>query len=194
MEIRIEWRFGSGSGPRLSQHLLCWIINPWTCDWLKMKKAALMVWISLLVQGQLCKTWYIWLFIYSLFLCLLFSQQFLNINLLLWDSPPCSSLATSVSHGAQGHYARKLLSDLMKNYSNALRPVEDTDEALNVSLQITLSQIKDMVSRNFSLNHLQWNWQHNCQMISVFITRQRLRSVVVLHVSLPTATCLPLWD
>lgn len=52
-----------------------------------------------------------------------------------------------MSHCAQGHYARKLLSDLMENYSNALRPVEDTDEALNVSLQITLSQIKDMVSR-----------------------------------------------
>lgn len=52
-----------------------------------------------------------------------------------------------MSHGAQGHYARKLLSDLMDTYSNALRPVEDTDEALNVSLQITLSQIKDMVSR-----------------------------------------------
>lgn len=56
-------------------------------------------------------------------------------------------LDTSVSHGAQGHYARKLLNDLMEDYSNALRPVEDTDEALNVSLQITLSQIKDMVSR-----------------------------------------------
>lgn len=57
----------------------------------------------------------------------------------------CSS---SVSHGAQGHYARKLLNDLMEDYSNALRPVEDTDSALNVSLQITLSQIKDMVSPN----------------------------------------------
>lgn len=54
---------------------------------------------------------------------------------------------SSVSHCAQGHYARKLLNDLMEDYSNALRPVEDTDEALNVSLQITLSQIKDMVSR-----------------------------------------------
>ncbi|MEQ2184620.1 hypothetical protein GOODEAATRI_009886, partial [Goodea atripinnis] len=56
-------------------------------------------------------------------------------------------LVPSVSHGAQGHYARKLLNDLMEDYSNALRPVEDTDKALNVSLQITLSQIKDMVSR-----------------------------------------------
>lgn len=47
---------------------------------------------------------------------------------------------------AQGRYAQKLLNDLMENYSNALRPVEDTDKALNVTLQITLSQIKDMVS------------------------------------------------
>lgn len=59
----------------------------------------------------------------------------------------CFALDPSVSHGAQGQYARKLLNDLMKDYSDALRPVEDTDSALNVSLQITLSQIKDMVSR-----------------------------------------------
>ncbi|XP_008315139.1 neuronal acetylcholine receptor subunit alpha-9-I isoform X2 [Cynoglossus semilaevis] len=76
-----------------------------------MRKAALMVWISLLVQ---------------------------------------------VSHGAQGYYARKLLNDLMENYSNALRPVEDTDAALNVSLQITLSQIKDMDERNQVLTTYLW--------------------------------------
>ncbi|KAM3623872.1 uncharacterized protein V6R79_016519 [Siganus canaliculatus] len=76
-----------------------------------MRKAALMVWISLLVQ---------------------------------------------VSHGAQGHYARKLLTDLMEDYSNALRPVEDTDKALNVSLQITLSQIKDMDERNQVLTTYLW--------------------------------------
>ncbi|XP_040002548.1 neuronal acetylcholine receptor subunit alpha-9-I [Xiphias gladius] len=76
-----------------------------------MRKAALMVWISLLVQ---------------------------------------------VSHGAQGHYARKLLNDLMEDYSNALRPVEDTDSALNVSLQITLSQIKDMDERNQVLTTYLW--------------------------------------
>uniref|UniRef100_A0A673CED8 Cholinergic receptor, nicotinic, alpha 9 n=1 Tax=Sphaeramia orbicularis TaxID=375764 RepID=A0A673CED8_9TELE len=76
-----------------------------------MRKAALMVWISLLVQ---------------------------------------------VSHGAQGHYARKLLNDLMEDYSNALRPVEDTDAALNVSLQITLSQIKDMDERNQVLTTYLW--------------------------------------
>lgn len=51
----------------------------------------------------------------------------------------------AVAHSAQGHYAQKLLNDLMENYSSSLRPVEDTDSALNVTLQITLSQIKDMV-------------------------------------------------
>ncbi|KAF7655949.1 hypothetical protein LDENG_00048090 [Lucifuga dentata] len=76
-----------------------------------MRKAALMVWISLLVQ---------------------------------------------VSHGAQGHYARKLLNDLMENYSSALRPVEDTDKTLNVTLQITLSQIKDMDERNQELTTYLW--------------------------------------
>lgn len=55
-------------------------------------------------------------------------------------------------HGAHGHYAQKLLNDLMENYSNALRPVEDTDSALNVTLQITLSQIKDMVSKGMQVH------------------------------------------
>lgn len=55
-----------------------------------------------------------------------------------------------VVNSAQGHYAQKLLNDLMENYSSALRPVEDTDRALNVTLQITLSQIKDMVSASSS--------------------------------------------
>lgn len=53
-------------------------------------------------------------------------------------------------HSAEGRYAQKLLKDLMENYSSALRPVEDTDCALNVTLQITLSQIKDMVSVQLS--------------------------------------------
>uniref|UniRef100_A0A7N8XEM9 Cholinergic receptor, nicotinic, alpha 9a n=1 Tax=Mastacembelus armatus TaxID=205130 RepID=A0A7N8XEM9_9TELE len=55
-----------------------------------------------------------------------------------------------------GHFARKLLKDLMEDYSNALRPVEDTDKALNVSLQITLSQIKDMDERNQVLTTYLW--------------------------------------
>ncbi|XP_077380574.1 neuronal acetylcholine receptor subunit alpha-9-I isoform X2 [Festucalex cinctus] len=66
------------------------------------------------------------------------------------------SLLVQVSQGARGHYARKLLSDLMEDYSNALRPVGDTDKALNVSLQITLSQIKDMDERNQVLTTYLW--------------------------------------
>uniref|UniRef100_A0A8C9TPA0 Cholinergic receptor nicotinic alpha 9 subunit n=1 Tax=Scleropages formosus TaxID=113540 RepID=A0A8C9TPA0_SCLFO len=57
---------------------------------------------------------------------------------------------------AQGRYAQKLLNDLMENYSSALRPVEDTDKALNVTLQITLSQIKDMDERNQVLTAYLW--------------------------------------
>uniref|UniRef100_A0A673GV88 Neuronal acetylcholine receptor subunit alpha-9-like n=1 Tax=Sinocyclocheilus rhinocerous TaxID=307959 RepID=A0A673GV88_9TELE len=64
----------------------------------------------------------------------------------------CSQLVFS----AQGRFAQKLLNDLMENYSNALRPVEDTDEALNVTLQITLSQIKDMDERNQVLTTYLW--------------------------------------
>ncbi|KAM4603478.1 neuronal acetylcholine receptor subunit alpha-9-I [Polymixia lowei] len=66
------------------------------------------------------------------------------------------SLLVQVSHAAQGHYAQKLLNDLMENYSNALRPVDDTDKALNVTLQITLSQIKDMDERNQELTTYLW--------------------------------------
>uniref|UniRef100_A0A2I4BLM0 Neuronal acetylcholine receptor subunit alpha-9-I n=1 Tax=Austrofundulus limnaeus TaxID=52670 RepID=A0A2I4BLM0_AUSLI len=66
------------------------------------------------------------------------------------------SLLVQVSYGAQGHYAHKLLKDLMEDYSDALRPVEDTDKAINVSLQITLSQIKDMDERNQVLTTYLW--------------------------------------
>uniref|UniRef100_K7GF04 Cholinergic receptor nicotinic alpha 10 subunit n=1 Tax=Pelodiscus sinensis TaxID=13735 RepID=K7GF04_PELSI len=58
--------------------------------------------------------------------------------------------------GAQGKFAYKLLKDLFANYSNALRPVEDTDLALNVTLQITLSQIIDMDERNQILTAYLW--------------------------------------
>lgn len=51
----------------------------------------------------------------------------------------------SVCLCAQGKYAHKLLKDLFVNYTSALRPVEDTDNIINVTLQITLSQIIDMV-------------------------------------------------
>uniref|UniRef100_A0A667X685 Cholinergic receptor nicotinic alpha 9 subunit n=1 Tax=Myripristis murdjan TaxID=586833 RepID=A0A667X685_9TELE len=65
-------------------------------------------------------------------------------------------LLFEVAHSAQGRYAQKLLNDLMENYSSALRPVEDTDKALNVTLQVTLSQIKDMDERNQVLIAYLW--------------------------------------
>ncbi|KAL6115889.1 chrna9 [Pungitius sinensis] len=70
---------------------------------------------------------------------------------------------------AQGKYAQKLLTDLFTNYTSALRPVEDTNTILNVTLQVTLSQIIDMDERNQILTaylwirqvwfdaHLKWN-------------------------------------
>ncbi|XP_063166540.1 neuronal acetylcholine receptor subunit alpha-9 [Candoia aspera] len=57
---------------------------------------------------------------------------------------------------AQGKYAQMLFNELFENYSNALRPVEDTDMVLNVTLQITLSQIKDMDERNQILTAYLW--------------------------------------
>ncbi|KAF0039373.1 hypothetical protein F2P81_007608 [Scophthalmus maximus] len=65
-------------------------------------------------------------------------------------------LLPEVVHSAQGHFAHKLLNDLMENYSSALRPVDDTDQVLNVTLQITLSQIKDMDERNQVLIAYLW--------------------------------------
>ncbi|XP_006001544.1 neuronal acetylcholine receptor subunit alpha-9 [Latimeria chalumnae] len=60
------------------------------------------------------------------------------------------------AESAEGKYAQKLFSDLFENYTNALRPVEDTDKAMNVTLQITLSQIKDMDERNQILTAYLW--------------------------------------
>lgn len=105
----------------------------------------MLVWIGLLVPGQLC--------VMPLLDFYLQLNVFLNLSYLVPPVTPVHHHAVppTVAHSAQGHYARKLLNDLMEDYSNALRPVEDTDEALNVSLQITLSQIKDMVSRKTDL-------------------------------------------
>ncbi|XP_056467959.1 neuronal acetylcholine receptor subunit alpha-10a [Gadus chalcogrammus] len=57
---------------------------------------------------------------------------------------------------ANGKYAQKLLTDLFANYTSALRPVEDTNTILNVTLQITLSQIIDMDERNQILTAYLW--------------------------------------
>ncbi|XP_064815708.1 neuronal acetylcholine receptor subunit alpha-9-I-like, partial [Oncorhynchus masou masou] len=74
-----------------------------------------------------------------------------TVVLLVWIS-----CWIDVCTSAQGRYAQKLLNDLMENYSSALRPVEDTDKTLNVTLQITLSQIKDMDERNQVLTTYLW--------------------------------------
>ncbi|KAM6448045.1 neuronal acetylcholine receptor subunit alpha-10 [Liasis olivaceus] len=58
--------------------------------------------------------------------------------------------------GAPGKVAYKLLHQLFANYSSALRPAEDTDRALNVTLQVTLSQIIDMDERNQILTAYLW--------------------------------------
>uniref|UniRef100_A0A8C5G9X7 Neuronal acetylcholine receptor subunit alpha-10-like n=1 Tax=Gouania willdenowi TaxID=441366 RepID=A0A8C5G9X7_GOUWI len=57
---------------------------------------------------------------------------------------------------AHGKYAQKLLKDLFINYTSALRPVEDTNTILNVTLQVTLSQIIDMDERNQILTAYLW--------------------------------------
>ncbi|XP_061606718.1 neuronal acetylcholine receptor subunit alpha-10 [Phyllopteryx taeniolatus] len=67
---------------------------------------------------------------------------------LLLFLPACQS--------AHGRYAQKLLSDLFANYTNALRPVADTDHVINVTLQVTLSQIIDMDERNQILTTYLW--------------------------------------
>ncbi|XP_041085427.1 neuronal acetylcholine receptor subunit alpha-9-I-like isoform X1 [Polyodon spathula] len=70
----------------------------------------------------------------------------------------CLSFAVlfQVADSAQGRYAQMLFQNLLQDYSNALRPVEDTDKTLNVTLQITLSQIKDMDERNQMLTAYLW--------------------------------------
>ncbi|XP_068173321.1 neuronal acetylcholine receptor subunit alpha-10a isoform X1 [Antennarius striatus] len=57
---------------------------------------------------------------------------------------------------AHGKYAQKLLNDLFTNYTSALRPVEDTKNIMNVTLQVTLSQIIDMDERNQILTAYLW--------------------------------------
>ncbi|XP_054611595.1 neuronal acetylcholine receptor subunit alpha-10 isoform X1 [Dunckerocampus dactyliophorus] len=71
-----------------------------------------------------------------------------SVFFLLFFVPACQS--------AHGRYAQKLLSDLFSNYTNALRPVADTDHVINVTLQVTLSQIIDMDERNQILTTYLW--------------------------------------
>ncbi|XP_046876629.1 neuronal acetylcholine receptor subunit alpha-10-like [Hypomesus transpacificus] len=79
----------------------------------------------------------------------------------LWNVMGASLFLLGISFptvclGAHGRYAQKLLTDLFSNYTNALRPVEDTDHIINVTLQITLSQIIDMDERNQILTTYLW--------------------------------------
>ncbi|XP_063806807.1 neuronal acetylcholine receptor subunit alpha-9 [Pseudophryne corroboree] len=67
-----------------------------------------------------------------------------------------ASLHLKGVESAKGKYAQLLFRELFEDYSNALRPVEDTDKALNVTLQITLSQIKDVDERNQILTAYLW--------------------------------------
>uniref|UniRef100_A0AAV2JBN3 Neuronal acetylcholine receptor subunit alpha-10-like n=1 Tax=Knipowitschia caucasica TaxID=637954 RepID=A0AAV2JBN3_KNICA len=62
----------------------------------------------------------------------------------------------SVCLAARGHYAQQLFRDLFVNYTSALRPVENTEQAINVTLQVTLSQIIDMDERNQILTLYLW--------------------------------------
>ncbi|KAM5318260.1 neuronal acetylcholine receptor subunit alpha-10 [Glossophaga mutica] len=83
--------------------------------------------------------------------CLLglgFSVSRLGLLLLLLLLPECL--------GAEGRLAYKLFRDLFSNYTSALRPVADTDQALNVTLEVTLSQIIDMDERNQVLTLYLW--------------------------------------
>ncbi|XP_051882454.1 neuronal acetylcholine receptor subunit alpha-10-like [Pristis pectinata] len=63
------------------------------------------------------------------------------------------------THPASGRIARQLLRDLWANYSSVLRPVLDTEQVLNVTLQVTLFQIIDMDERNQVLTTYLWTRQ-----------------------------------
>uniref|UniRef100_A0A3B4ASR4 Cholinergic receptor, nicotinic, alpha 10a n=1 Tax=Periophthalmus magnuspinnatus TaxID=409849 RepID=A0A3B4ASR4_9GOBI len=51
---------------------------------------------------------------------------------------------------------QQLFRDLFVNYTSALRPVDNTEHAINVTLQVTLSQIIDMDERNQILTLYLW--------------------------------------
>ncbi|XP_032709119.1 neuronal acetylcholine receptor subunit alpha-10 isoform X2 [Lontra canadensis] len=79
---------------------------------------------------------------------LVFSVSSLGLLFLFSLFPECL--------GAEGKLAHKLFRDLFANYTSALRPVADTDQTLNVTLEVTLSQIIDMDERNQVLTLYLW--------------------------------------
>ncbi|XP_067864690.1 neuronal acetylcholine receptor subunit alpha-9 [Heterodontus francisci] len=82
----------------------------------------------------------------KLHICLLSYESMLFLN----------ALFIMGTEAADGRYAQMLFKKLFEDYTDALRPVEDTDLALNVTLKITLSQIKDMDERNQILTAYLW--------------------------------------
>ncbi|XP_067825475.1 neuronal acetylcholine receptor subunit alpha-9 [Heptranchias perlo] len=82
----------------------------------------------------------------KLYICLLIYELIFLLN----------ALFITGTKSADGRYAQMLFKKLFEDYTDALRPVEDTDLALNVTLKITLSQIKDMDERNQILTAYLW--------------------------------------
>ena len=74
---------------------------------------------------------------------------------------------------ANGIYAQKLLKDLFTNYTSALRPVEDTNNILNVTLQVTLSQIIDMVKHHSGHKS---NWRDNNWSVDWLVSPQNQKN------------------
>ncbi|XP_015267376.1 PREDICTED: neuronal acetylcholine receptor subunit alpha-9 [Gekko japonicus] len=85
-----------------------------------------------------------------------FGTNFLRVIKTIYAKNTARIRVNGCAHAAQGKYAQMLFNELFEDYSNALRPVEDTDTVLNVTLQITLSQIKDMDERNQILTAYLW--------------------------------------
>ncbi|CAH1268275.1 CHRNA9 [Branchiostoma lanceolatum] len=62
---------------------------------------------------------------------------------------------------ASGEFARKLLTDLFKNYTSSIRPVKNTSRPIDVTFGVALAQIIDMDERNQILTAYLWlrqNW------------------------------------
>uniref|UniRef100_A0A3Q0SQK9 Cholinergic receptor, nicotinic, alpha 10a n=1 Tax=Amphilophus citrinellus TaxID=61819 RepID=A0A3Q0SQK9_AMPCI len=79
-----------------------------------------------------------------------------HVNSIIHEVSNDSQKLAAICRAAHGRFAQKLMKDLFSNYTNALRPVEDTDYIINVTLQVTLSQIIDMDERNQILTTYLW--------------------------------------
>lgn len=61
-----------------------------------------------------------------------------------------TSLSSSVS--LQGPNARRLYSDLMRNYYSMVRPVVNDSDSISVDFGVTLRQIMDVVCKPLTLH------------------------------------------